>query len=74
MTDYELDRPHLREAEEVRRRILRNMSVAQRLDAAMGMFWSAREQKTSALRRHHPDWSEDQVQRAVFESIVYARD
>ena len=68
------DRPHLVKAEAVRRRILREMSAAQRIDAAMDMYWIAREQKTSALRRQNPGWTEGQIQRAVHEAILYARD
>ena len=68
------EQPHLIEAEAVRRRILRDMSPTQRLDAAMDMFWVAREQKASALQRHNPDWTEERIKRALFEAIVYARD
>ena len=74
MSQAETDQSHLREAEAVRRRILRAMTPAQRLDAAMDMYWVAHEQKTSAVRRRHPDWSPEQVRQAVREAFLYARD
>lgn len=74
MSKTEPDQPHLLAAQAVRRRRLREMSPAQRLDAAMDMYWVAHEQKTSAVRRQHPDWTESQVRQAVREAFLYARD
>lgn len=74
MFEFSIDHDHHREAERIRRRILRDMTPVQRLDAAMDMFWVARAQKSAAVQREHPDWTHEQVQRAVHEAILYARD
>ena len=54
-------------------RILRAMSPAQKLRAAERLYWSARQLKAAALRAQHPDWSEEEIQRAVREAFLYAR-
>ncbi len=74
MPEPETDQPHVREVEAVYRGNLRTMTPAQRLDAAMDMYWVAQEQKTSAVKRQHPDWTESQVRQAVREAFLYARD
>lgn len=45
--------------------ILRQKTGAERLSIANGMFVSARQMITSALREAHPDWSDQQVTREV---------
>jgi hypothetical protein len=37
------------------------------------MYRSARAIKTAALRSFHPDWTEEQVQRSVYEAFLYGR-
>ena len=46
-------------------RVLRAMTPAQKLRAAEGLYDSARELKAAVLRADHPDWPEEQIQRAV---------
>ena len=54
-------------------RILRQMTPEQKLKAAERLYWSARELKAAALRVQHPDWSEEQVKKAVRDSFLYER-
>ncbi len=49
------------------------MTPAQRLDAAVMLYHTARKLKAAGLRAQHPDWTEDQVQAAVREAFLYAR-
>lgn len=54
-------------------RVLRAMTPEQKLRAAEGLYDSARELKAAVLRADHPDWTEEQVHRAVREWLLYAR-
>ena len=58
---------------EAQLRILRQMTPEQKLKAAERLYWSARELKATALRAQHPEWSENQVQKAVRDSFLYER-
>ena len=54
-------------------RVLRAMTPEQKLRAAEEIYVFARELKTAALRQDHPDWTREQVRRAVNEWFLYAR-
>ena len=54
-------------------KVLQAMSPAQKLRAAERLYWSARQLKAAALRAQHPDWTEEDVQRAVRQIFLYAR-
>lgn len=54
-------------------RILRAMTPEQKLRAAEGLYDSARGLKAAVLRADHPDWTEDQVRRAVSQWLLHAR-
>lgn len=54
-------------------RILREMTPAQKLKAAGLLYHSARRLKAAALRSQHPEWTEDEVKRAVREAFLYGR-
>jgi hypothetical protein len=45
--------------------IIARMTPAQKLEAAMRLYWSARALKAAGLRAEHPDWSEEQIAAAV---------
>ena len=62
------------DADEEYTRILRAMTPTQKVDAAFGLYWGARELKAAWLRSIHPDWTEERVQREVYEIFRYARD
>jgi hypothetical protein len=53
--------------------ILRAMTPAQKLRAAQRLWESARQLKAAGLRMQHPDWTEEQIERAVREAFLYAR-
>ena len=53
--------------------ILRKMTPAQRFDAFLQLYRSARRIKEAAFRQFHPDWSEDQIKLALRESFLHAR-
>jgi hypothetical protein len=53
-------------------RILQKMTPEQKLQTAERLYWSARELKAAALAAQHPEWTEQQIQRAVRESFLYA--
>ena len=55
------------------RKILRNMTPAQKLDAMQRIYNTARDLKAAGLRMQHPDWTEDQIQAALREAFLYAR-
>ncbi len=44
---------------------LRRLSAAEKLDAALRLYHSARELKASWLRSQHPDWSPERVRDEV---------
>ena len=49
------------------KRILKSMTPAEKLKAAMDLYHSARELKAAGLRHQHPNWTEDRVQEKVRE-------
>lgn len=53
--------------------VVKAMSPAQKLNAAWQLNVSARQRKAAALRAQHPDWTEEQIRRAVREAFLYAR-
>jgi hypothetical protein len=53
--------------------IIKKMTPEQRFEVSMRLYWSARHLKEAAIRQHHPDWTDEQVQQAVKEAFMYAR-
>jgi hypothetical protein len=45
--------------------VLRRMTGQEKLRTAISLYWSARNLKSVAVRRQHPDWSEERVQERV---------
>ncbi len=62
------------EAREEYIRILRAMTPEQKLRAASNLYWGARDLKAAWLRSRHPEWTDDQIQKAVRDAFLYARD
>lgn len=54
--------------------IIARMTPAQKLQASMRLYWSARELKAAGLRKEHPDWSEQQIAAAVREAFLLHRE
>lgn len=52
--------------------VLRRMTPAQKLEAAVRLYWSARELKAAWLRQQHPEWTEAEVEDAVKKAFLYA--
>ncbi len=49
--------------------VLRSMSGAQRVEAALRLTRLARESSRAGIRARHPDYGEDEVQRAFFRML-----
>jgi len=56
-----ITKPHVIEAEHIQREIIRKMTTEQKFAIARGLYDTAWEIKRAALRKQHPDWTEDQV-------------
>ena len=52
--------------------IIAKMTPAQKLRAAMRLYWSARALKTAAVRQQHPDWTDDAVARHVRDLFLFS--
>lgn len=50
--------------------IFRRMTPEQKLRAAERLYWSARELKAASFRHQHPEWTEDQVKKAVRDAFA----
>lgn len=51
-----------------------HMTGAQKLEAAMRLYWSARALKAAAFRAQHPEWTEAEVAAAVREAFLFHRE
>ena len=51
---------------------LRRMTPSQRLEIGMSFIESMRELRGSVLRQEHPDWTEEQIARALREFVLHA--
>lgn len=61
------------ESNDVQNKLLRKMSPQQKLEAAMNLYYSAKELKTAWLRQQHIEWSDQKIEQAVREAFVNAR-
>ena len=52
--------------------ILRRMTPAQRIQAAMSLYETARQMKAAGFRLAHPDWSEEKVSDEVRKAFLRA--
>jgi len=52
--------------------IIQKMTPAQKIEASMMLYHSARCCKAAWLRKTHPDWSEHQINMAVREAFSNA--
>jgi hypothetical protein len=66
------DSDHAVAAHECQVAIYRAMTPAQRLDQALRMNRSMRELLAAGFRMRQPEWTEEQVRRAVADRILYA--
>ena len=61
------------ELNDVQNEILRKMSPQQKLEAAMNLYYSAKELKTAWLRQLHAEWSDQKIKQTVREVFANAR-
>jgi hypothetical protein len=54
--------------------IYARQTPAQKLHTAYRLYLSAKSLKEAGLKQAHPDWSPDQIQKAVREAFMYARE
>ena len=59
--------------QKVQDEILRKMTPHQKLQAAMNLYYSARQLKAAWIRQLHKDWSDKKVEEAVREIFANAR-
>ncbi len=51
--------------------VIARMTPEQKLRAAEKLYWSARGLKAAALRAKQPDWSDEQIERAVRDAFLF---
>ena len=73
MTNYENEDRIMDEPTDKQIEIYKAMTPQQRLKIALDMYQMARKLKAAGLRMSHPDWNEEQVQKAVRDIFLYAR-
>jgi len=54
--------------------VINNMTPAQKLEALMNLYWTARELKAAGLRMQFPHLTEGEIQKEVREIFLYAND
>ncbi len=69
----EFQKKHLREADDVRREIYKNMSAEDKLKEAGKLWYMAKKLKKSYYRDKHPDWGEEKIEQEVRSWLLYAR-
>jgi hypothetical protein len=57
----------------VQKRIFKKMTPEQKLRISMQLYRTARELKAAGLRRQHPEWTPQQIDKKVREIFLYAR-
>jgi hypothetical protein len=55
------------------KRIFKKMTPEQKLRISTWLYWTARELKAAGLRRQHPEWTREQIDKKVREIFLYAR-
>ena len=54
------------------KRLYKKMSAEQKLQCAMDLYNTAWQLKLCGIRSQHPEWSEEQVKKQVWEIFLYA--
>lgn len=52
---------------------LREMTPSEKWNVALGLLRTARETRRAAIRRAHPDWASEQVERELARELACAR-
>jgi hypothetical protein len=53
--------------------IIKKLTPEKKLKLALDLYFNARELKSSAIRKDHPELSEEEVQKKVKEIFFYAK-
>ncbi len=53
--------------------IYKSMTPEQKLNAALSLYYSARDLKIAGLKKQHPDMPEEEILQKVKEIFLYAR-
>ena len=53
--------------------IYKRMSGEEKLAVALNLYHSARRLKRAAIESQHPEWSRQQIEKALKEAFLYAR-
>lgn len=61
------------EANDVYLRALRAMTPERKLRAVQDLYHTARALKAVGLRMQHPDWTDEQVERALRDIFLYGQ-
>jgi hypothetical protein len=56
----------------LQKQIFQSMTPEEKLRNALRLYRSAWQLKTAALRHEHPDWTEEEIQKKVRETFLYA--
>ena len=64
-------KPHVETLDEEMAEVFANMTGAERLAIAAGMFRSARRILSSHLRSEHPDWTPERLQNEVVRRLSH---
>ena len=48
------------------------LTSSKKMATASQLYWSARDLKARTLRRHHPDWSESQIDQEVRKRFMFS--
>jgi capsid portal protein len=59
--------------EEMVKSRFKNFSPEKKLELAMNLYYTARELKRAGLKLQHPDWTDEEIDKKLFEIFLYAR-
>jgi len=54
-------------------KIISKMSAEKKLDLSLRLYYSAKELRRAALKKHHPDLSGEEIEKILKEIFLYAR-
>lgn len=64
---------YLEQAEKLRKSIYRNMTPRQKLDISFSLYRTAWKLKRAAVKKEHPDWTDEQIEAKVKRIFLFAQ-
>jgi len=64
---------YLEEAEKLRQSIFCKMSAKEKLDISFSLYRTAWNLKRAAIKKSHPDWSDEEIENKVKEIFLLAQ-